>query len=126
MVIQPTRYSCFPACLSFLMDIPIHEIFEAIGHTGHDYPFSFSELQHWCLTRDYILTRFDHANDIDRFDYAMNCHSHPGILTVNKGSEYDHALVLFDGIVLDPKDGESMYLRKLKYPVTAYYMLTDL
>ena len=71
---------------------------------------------------------FDGLNQA-KLTEAMDSLETPAVLRVNKGTQYDHAVVLYPtplGLrVIDPYDTENVFLYEYPHPITGLYLITE-
>lgn len=140
---QPTTHSCLPTAFAIILGIPARQIIRELGHDGTEIVFpkaegrwSFKgwhpqELVTYCWANGWSVTRFDRTYGsrnsttdetyfYDEYDLrSVMLPSVNGVAVTRK-----HAYAFADGWLIDPKDGEKIYLHDKIDKLVSFYAVS--
>lgn len=135
---QPNAWSCLPTAFAIICDMPVEELIAKIGHDGSRERYAepkpqigfhiqeiIDALYHDYSITEFIEAQFDNGDIIvvqyktiqQRIYTVMEQFS--GVLWVNKGQEYGHALAWdhTQQLMCDPKLGNDSAVSMIFHPI---------
>jgi len=140
---QPTNYTCFPTCVSYLTGIPLDELLDELGHMGElresGYGYTFSEMSFLLLKKGWAsIPIYPKLNSVD-----VNCPSIQDVLdfiykqekviitkrvdpdSTSDKSEDFHCLAYKpkENIIMDPWTGKYLTQKQIRETKVHYYTI---